>query len=301
MYFIGVTTGSSSIMRVFPKWAQALGLEDTVIKGIDLPLHAPAEDYRRVVDFIKNDPLSMGALVTTHKIDLYNACKDMFDYIDPYAQALSEVSSLSKKDGRFCAHAKDPISSGLALEAFVPKNFWKDHGGQAVLLGAGGSSLAMTLYFGQDRHGDNVPAKIFLCNRSVPRLDSAKAHLESVSGRFPIEYVHNPAPEGNDKVIAGLPPYSLIVNATGLGKDAPGSPTTDAVQYPENSLVWEINYRGDLVFMYQANAQKDKKKLHVEDGWIYFVHGWTQVISEVFHIPIEGALLDKLSEIAKNI
>ena len=28
MYFIGVTTGSSSIMKVFPEWAKALGLKD---------------------------------------------------------------------------------------------------------------------------------------------------------------------------------------------------------------------------------------------------------------------------------
>ena len=34
-------------------------------------------------EFIKNDPLSLGALVTTHKIDLYNSCKDLFEYFDP--------------------------------------------------------------------------------------------------------------------------------------------------------------------------------------------------------------------------
>lgn len=28
LYFIGVTTGQSSIMKVFPKWAEALGLKD---------------------------------------------------------------------------------------------------------------------------------------------------------------------------------------------------------------------------------------------------------------------------------
>ncbi|MCL2248104.1 MAG: shikimate dehydrogenase [Oscillospiraceae bacterium] len=300
LYFIGVTTQSSSIMKVFPKWAEALGLKDTVIKGIDLPLHAPKEQYREVIDFLKNDPLSMGALVTTHKIDLYNSAKDMFDYIDPYAEELSEVSCLSKKDGKFCAHAKDPISSGLALENFVPDNFWKDRGGQVLLLGAGGSSLAMSIYFGQDKWGDNVPSKVIIANRSTPRLDSAKEHLKRVADRINLTCKHGPTPADNDKIIADLPPYSLIVNATGLGKDAPGSPTTDAVNYPENSLVWEINYRGELLFMHQALAQKESKKLHVEDGWIYFIHGWTQVISEVFHIPIEGEILDKLSEIAKQ-
>ena len=38
----------------------------------------------------------------------------------------------------------------------------------------------------------------------------------------------------------------------------------------------------------------------MEDGWIYFIHGWTQVISEVFQIDIKGELLEKLSEIAKS-
>lgn len=300
IYFIGVTTTSSSIMKVFPKWAQALGLNDAVIKGIDLPLHAPAESYREAVGFIKNDPLSLGALVTTHKIDLFAACRDMFDYADPYAEILGEVSSLSKKDGAFCAHAKDPISSGLALESFVPANFWNDHGGEAVLLGAGGSSLAMSLYYGQEKHGTNIPRKITICNRSTARLESAKKHLESISARVNMDYLHCPEPAMNDAVIAALPPYSLIVNATGLGKDAPGSPTSDGVRYTRGSLVWEINYRGDLIFMRQALAQKEAAGLTVEDGWTYFIHGWTQVISEVFHMPIVGETLAKLDRIARS-
>ena len=301
IYFIGVTTGKSSIMKVFPKWADALGLKDAVIKGFDLPLHAPAEEYRQVVQFIKEDPLSLGALVTTHKLDLFQACKDMFDYIDPYADKLDEVSSLSKKDGQFCAYAKDPISSGLALENFVPKHFWREHGGEVLLIGAGGSSLAMSLYFTQEKFGDNVPQKITLANRSLPRLDSAKEILSGLNPKVEFMFEHTPQPAGNDALIAALPPYSLIVNATGLGKDAPGSPTTDAVVYPENSLVWEINYRGDLIFLYQAQAQADKRKLHVEDGWIYFIHGWTQVISEVFHVAIEGEKLEQMSEIAMTV
>ena len=36
MYFVGVTTGQSSIMKMFPIWAKELGL-DAEIKGIDLP------------------------------------------------------------------------------------------------------------------------------------------------------------------------------------------------------------------------------------------------------------------------
>ena len=300
MYFIGVTTGQSSIMRVFPKWAEALKLDNAVIKGIDFKPHSSAEEYREAVEFIKNDPLSLGALVTTHKIDLFNACKDMFDYIDPYAEKLGEVSSISKRDGKLRAHAKDPISSGLALENFVPKNYWTDFDGDVLLIGAGGSSLAMSIYFSQEKFGDNVPKNIIIANRSVPRLESAKKILDGINPKIKFSYVHNPTPEGNDKTLKELKPHSLIVNATGLGKDAPGSPLTDNCEFPKDSLVWEINYRGNLIFKEQAERQQKEKNLHIEDGWIYFIHGWTQVIAEVFDIAIEGETLDKLSEIAKK-
>jgi hypothetical protein len=120
LYFIGVTTAKSSIMKVFPAWASALGLNGAVIKGIDFPLHADPAAYREAVEFIKSDPLSQGALVTTHKIDLYKACRDLFDEIDPHARFMEETSCLSKRGGKLVCHAKDPISSGLALDNFLP-------------------------------------------------------------------------------------------------------------------------------------------------------------------------------------
>ena len=301
IYFIGVTTKQSSIMKVFPRWAEALGLEDAVIKGIDFAPHSSVEEYREAVEFIKKDELSLGALVTTHKIDLFNACRDLFDYIDPYADQLGEISSISKREGKLRAHAKDPISSGLALEHFVPDNFWKDYDGNVLLLGAGGSSLAMSIYLTQGKFGDNVPKKIIIANRSMPRLESARKILEGLNPAVTFSFVHNPDPEGNDETLKGLKPHSLIVNATGLGKDAPGSPLTDACEFPEDSFVWEINYRGDLVFKDQAEGQKEEKRLYVEDGWIYFIHGWTQVIAEVFDIEIKGETLERLSEIARTV
>lgn len=299
IYFIGVTTGKSSIMRVFPKWAEALGL-DAQIKGIDFKPHSPGEEYREAVEFIKNDPLSLGALVTTHKIDLYNACKDLFEYLDPFAEKLGEISSISKKDGKLCGHAKDPISSGLALEHFVPDNYWKENNGNVFLMGAGGAALAMSLYFGREKTGTDIPKKIIISNRSQPRLESAQKILNDMNPAITFEYRHTPSPSDNDEILASLPSHSLVVNATGLGKDAPGSPLTDACSFPKDSLVWEINYRGELVFMDQAKAQAVEKGLVIEDGWIYFIHGWTQVVAEVLHLENIADKIPMLSEIAKN-
>ncbi|MEI6157609.1 MAG: shikimate dehydrogenase [Atribacterota bacterium] len=300
MYFIGVTTGKSSIVKLFPLWVKELGLLDAILKGIDITIHAPEEDYRKTVGFIKNDPLSVGALVTTHKIDLYNAVRDIFDYLDPYAVLFGELSSISKKEGRLEGYAKDPISSGLALEAFVPSNFWREQGGEVFIMGAGGSARAMGAYLFHANQGKNVPSRMYVSNRSTPRLESMKDVMKRINPDAPIEYYHSPEPSVNDSILRKLKPYSLIVNATGLGKDRPGSPLTDDAEFPENSLVWEINYRGDLGFMYQALKQKEAKNLHVEDGWIYFIYGWTQVVAEVFHINIQGKTFQRIEQISNQ-
>ncbi len=119
---------------------------------------------------------------------------------------------------------------------------------------------------------------------------------------IPVEYRLAATPEAADAVVAALPAHSMVVNATGLGKDGPGSPVSDAVRFPENGLVWEFNYRGDLVFLDQARAQAPSHNLTVEDGWVYFIHGWTRVIAEVFDIdiPMSGPTFDALGHIAKQ-
>jgi shikimate 5-dehydrogenase len=120
--------------------------------------------------------------------------------------------------------------------------------------------------------------------------------------RFPVEYVLTSSPADTDAVIAGLPQGSLVVNATGLGKDAPGSPTTDAVRYPLGTTVWEFNYRGNLSFLAQASAQEEDRGLTVSDGWGYFIISWTRVIAEVFDIgiPTSGPVFEYLSQLARE-
>ncbi|RBP09814.1 shikimate 5-dehydrogenase [Roseiarcus fermentans] len=300
LYFFGVTTGKSSIMKVFPAWAKRLGLGDAVIKGVDFPLHAAADAYRSAVAFLKTDPLSLGALVTTHKIDLYQACRDQFDEIDRHALFMGETSCLSKRDGRLVCHAKDPISSGLALDGFLPERHFERTGAEVFSMGAGGSTIALTWRLMQRSRGADRPARIVVSNRSPARLEEIRRIHADLGSGVPTEYVLAPQPSDNDAVLAGLKPGSLVINATGLGKDAPGSPLTDAATFPERAIVWDLNYRGDLVFLDQARAQRETRDLRIEDGWTYFLHGWTQVIAEVFHIeiPASGPDFQALSEIA---
>jgi shikimate dehydrogenase len=301
MYFIGVTTGQSSIMRLFPLWAEILGLNRAQLAGIDLPLHAGAEQYRQAIAQIKEDPLSLGALVTTHKIDLLRATSDMFDTLDRYAQLCQEVSCIVKRDGQLIGYAKDPINSGLAMQQFIGSGYWSRSGGQVLCLGAGGSGTAITVNLLTQLHAGDRQERLIIVSRNQPALNKLRAIVEQLLATVEIDYVLNEDPRRNDQLMAGLPPGSLVINATGMGKDRPGSPITDAGVFPMHGIAWELNYRGKLDFMHQALAQREMRHLSVHDGWYYFIISWIDHIAEVFGIKVEPEQFEQLVEKAEMI
>jgi shikimate 5-dehydrogenase len=301
MYFIGVTTGRSSILKVFPLWMRELGRPDVVIEGVDLRIHDTRDAYRAAVAQIKHDPLSLGALVTTHKIDLFDAARDMFDWVDRYAEICGEVSSISRREGRLEGHAKDPISAGLSLDALLGDGYFDRTGGHVLCFGAGGSAAATLLHLMEKPRRPDRPRRFVVVNRSAPRLDRMRAMVEKHGTDIDVVYLLNADPVTNDALMGTLPPGSVVINATGMGKDTPGSPVTDAGLFARGGVAWEFNYRGDLLFLRQALAQRETRGIRVEDGWVYFLHGWTQVIAQVLHVAIDGSLFDRLARVAETI
>lgn len=301
MLFVGVTTGKSFINKLFPLWAEILGLETRKLVGIDIPVNADPEIYRETARFFRNEPNALGALVTTHKVNLYQSARDLFDRFDPYAQKLDEISSISKQDNFLIGHAKDPITSGKALERIFPLNYWDTHNdAEALILGSGGSALALTCYF-LERPEYQWPAKIHLTGRTLTRLEHLKDVLSELSGHDRVHIHHVTDLELHKRLLENLPEGSLVVNATGMGKDRPGSPLPDSARFPKQAIVWEFNYRGTLEFLHQAKAQQAAQSLLVEDGWIYFLYGWAYVIAEVFHFALHDELFNKLEQKANAI
>lgn len=297
MSFIGVTTGSSSIMRVFPQWATILQLPTSTLEGCDIPLDAPPERYRREVLAIREDPEHRGALVTTHKMALYEAAADLFDELDDFARACGEISSISRRGDRLHGHAKDPVTAGLALDEFLPRDAF-DGRREAIVLGAGGAGLALTWLLAER---EDRPRRIIVTDTDPRRLQ----HLVEVHER-------RGTPPGllttiltdedaTRSLLAEAPAGSLVVNASGLGKDRPGSPVPDGTLFPRDAVVWEFNYRGTLEFLHQARAQATERNLQVEDGWRYFIHGWSQVIAEVFDLELTPAVVDELGRAAQDV
>lgn len=102
-----------------------------------------------------------------------------------------------------------------------------------------------------------------LAERRADRL----AHARSVLAGDPA--IRFELAQDNDALLAACPPGTLVVNATGLGKDAPGSPLRAPI-FPAAAIAWDLNDRGDLLLLDQARGAG----ITAVDGWRYFPHGW---------------------------
>lgn len=299
MGFVGVTTASSSIMKVFPLWADILGLPTRTLVGHDLPMEADPAQYRALVEQIRDDPHHRGALVTTHKMNVYAAASDLFDELDPFAVSCAEISSIAKRGSTLSGRAKDPITVDLALRDFLPADHFARTGAEVVILGAGGSGTALSWALAER---EDAPSLITVTARTQDKLDHLReVHRQHGTPEGLLRYVVTETPEEADALVAAAPAGSVIANATGLGKDRPGSPLTDAVVFPEGAYVWEFNYRGSLEFLHQAEVQEDDRGLHVVDGWRYFIHGWSQVVADVFDLDLTPETVERLADAAESV
>ena len=251
MYFFGVTTGSSSIMRIFPEWAKMLGIPDAKLVGLDFAINDDPAKFYAAVEHIKHDPNSLGALVTTHKLDVAQAAKDLFDDHDEFAAVLSEVSCIYKDGKRLVAAAKDAVTSGLTLDQFVPENHWVESEAEVLMLGAGGAAVACSWYLMHPDRGPHQPTRIHVTDIDANRIDHMRSIHAKLNSTVPVEYHLTPT---GDELLKQLPPGSLVINATGMGKDRPGSPLSNDAAWPAQALAWEFNYRGELSFLEQART-----------------------------------------------
>ncbi len=299
MIFIGVTTGGSRIHRIFPHWAAAMAIAPAHLRGLDLPLDVQADAVRAAVRWIAASDTIRGALVTTHKIAVHRHARDLFSGFDGDADRLGEVSAIVKTPAGLVGHAMDTVTAGLALDRIVPRAHWGRYpDAEALVLGAGGAGLALAAHL-VGRPAGERPRALTLADVDAQRLaDAESALLDGDAGGI-VGFRQVPGADGNDALLAALPPRSLVVNATGLGKDRPGSPLSPSARFPTEGVVWEFNYRGPRDFLVQAQSQQADRRLTVADGWTYFLYGWAHVMAAVFGVGLDDALFDRLERAAQ--
>lgn len=73
------------------------------------------------------------------------------------------------------------------------------------------------------------------------------------------------------------------------------------METPEDEWSVEELRPGHVLYVPPRWAQSETRQVRVEDGWLYFLHGWTQVIGQVYHQEIAGDLFNRLAAIAGEI
>lgn len=286
LWFVGVSTGQSLINEAFPLWMADLGL-DLRLVGRDLPLDAPDSAYRALLTELRGSDRVVGAVVTSHKVAVLRAAGDLVDRLDPLAAECGETNALRRDDDGLAGFARDPISVGRVVD-----EIWPD-GRDVVCLGAGGTAIAL------GRHlltRPVAPARLVFADpspeagrhlRSVlgPRADARRVRLEVHVGAGTWDHLVQTSPAG-----------TLVVNATGLGKDRPGSPLSPAATFPSGSVLWELNYRGDLAMLRQATGSGDGPVVH--DGWRLFCHGWAAALGPILGLADEAERAERFAALA---
>jgi shikimate dehydrogenase len=297
LYFVGVSTTQSNIMTLFPAWADHLGLDAKMV-GVDLPLRAAGEAYRDCVASIAADPGARGALVTTHKSAIFDHARDVFDELDRYALLCREISCMAMRESAMLGWAKDPVTAGQAIDALVGPGRWRDSAGDVVCFGAGGAGLAISVSLLSQA---DPPERLIAVDRDPRRITISQEVHHAMERNSTVEYLVHDDVARNDALLQRIRPGSLVINATGMGKDLPGAPISSGARFPFDSVVWDLNYRGELEFLSTARQQADSRGLVVEDGWRYFLHGWTEVIAEVFDVEMTPGLFRELGQIAEQL
>jgi shikimate 5-dehydrogenase len=277
-----VTTAQSSVHKIFSKWAALAGVDGSELRGIDVPVDASPSQYRAAVETMRNDPDSWGGLVTTHKVSVFQHARDLFTGFDADAERLGEVNSIVRRPGQLIGLATDTLTARLALQDLVGEQPFR---GSVLILGAGGAAVALA---------DNLfrchqPAEVILTDISAARLDVVRpltpARCELVASAA-----------DHDRLLGLMPTGSLIVNATGIGKDRPGSPITPQARFPSSAIAWDFNYRGDLAWLDWARSQSAR----AVNGWRYFLHGWSEVMSRVYGFELTPELFARMAAAASS-
>jgi len=306
MLFVGVTTAQSIINYIFPVWMKILG-SNVVLKGIDIPARRRGESvnkyadiYRDCIQKIKLSPDVLGAIVTTHKVGIYNTTVDLFDELVDSSVKVGAIGCVYKSATKLVGEATDVLAVKKAFENIcllhqgVPMTSF-----DVCILGCGGGGIALAYVL--LANNDQFTGNVIMTDISDERIENTKNLLKKYDSNHKLRLHVIENTSETDKIINSLNTGSFVVNATGMGKDTPGSPVSAHVIFPNNGCIWEYNYRGELDFYKLATTQKITQNLSIFDGFDYFLHEWITAISRILGICIDDELFERLSKAATGI
>jgi shikimate dehydrogenase len=324
--FLGISTAGSLAHRTFPGWSR-LFCPGAVMRGVDLPAGVGPAEFRELVAAMTASPCVLGAVVTSHKLRLFRACRDLLDHAEPLVALTEEIADINTRDG-VRAFARDPQSLDIILDGIGGANGGcgpGEHGGgpgerggtggprgadprPVLCIGAGGSAIALMLAMRLDiagtlaaqrpvlRTGQAARGPLTIVGRDHESLDNVRAVQDRCGiPRDAVGLLLAPSQDAAARHVGSAPPRTVVINATGLGKIEPGSPLPDLAAFPPGAVAWDFNYRGPLTFLDQAR----RAGVATEDGWDYFVAGWSAALAAITGLELTPELLSRAAESAR--
>ncbi|MGC5017853.1 hypothetical protein [Micromonospora sp. DT47] len=304
--FVGISTAGSSIHTAFPLWAPTFA-PGAVLRGVDLPATTDPAEFRRLAIAMRDNPLVRGAVVTSHKLRMYDAITELIDHADPLSAITHELNALDTRDG-IHAFARDPQSLDILLGAMTPE--WIGPDRSMICIGSGGAATALMLAMGLD-----IPATI-ASGHATPRTTQGRRGSLTILGierqaLAAMRVVRQRAgildadvttaiaatPDVTGTYTRRADPGTVIVNATGLGKTSPGSPLERPADLPPGVLAWDFNYRGTLTFLQQAQEAGTATM----NGWDYFLAGWTAALAAITSTEATTHLFDQIRRLSTGL
>lgn len=273
VWFIGEDAAGSRSLGAVPRWSEVLG-HPSELRAVSVDRHATSETYIRVFDEMRGDPRVTGAVVTGHKVGMYQAVAGDLAWASPVVRRLQEVNVLAVRPHGVEGHATDVDSIGAEVD-----RLWPAPGATALCLGGGGSARALCLHL---TRRPVPPVRVLVSERDGTQAAGLRRLFDAEADGCPIEVLVGRGPW--DDLVGALAPGSLVVNATGLGKSDTRSPLSAAATFPERAVVWDLNYRGPLPFVHRARRQASARRLVVEDGTRLFALGWLAALGAVFGV-----------------
>jgi shikimate 5-dehydrogenase len=290
--FLGISTAGSLAHRAFPGWSQ-LFCPGAVMRGADLPADASPAAFRDLVAAMTANSRVLGAVVTSHKLRLFRACEDLVDYAEPLVALTQEIADIDTRDG-VRAFARDAQSLDIILDGIGGAGGQDGPGGAGprpvLCIGAGGAAIALMLAMRLDiagtlaaqrpviRAGQAARGRLTIVGRDQESLDNVRAVRDRCG--IPADgagLLLAPDQDAVARQVRSAAPLTVVINATGLGKIEPGSPLPDEAPFPPDAVAWDFNYRGPLTFLDQAR----RAGVVTEDGWDYFVAGWSAALAAI--------------------
>ena len=283
--FAGISTSGSVVRRVFPQWMNLLG-QTLELQTIDIPADSPASPYRALVSNLAADPSVRGVVVTAHKRAVYDHAVDLLAGTDSRARSLREISVLYRQDDQLHGTVIEPASIVTTLAQMGGGTPVTARDADTVIYGAGGTAISLIACLTDPAWPPSArPRRLHLIDTSASRLQRAHDLAACGPARLPVRVYHSTG-QASLRDLGPLPDRSLIINATGLGKDRPGSPIRLPPSWPRRACVWDLNYRGHLLMLDDARAAAAERQLTTHDGWLLFVNGWAESLSAIIGRPI---------------